>query len=143
MTSGVAAPTLHPTLTVVSHFDGLCDRSPCVRREHGYSSHRRQVFKSLSFVPLPKLPSALERLNHVFQVFGLPQDIGFDRRPQFSSRVWLAFCKIIGATASLSSGFHPQSNGEAEPGATVPVPGGLGGLRRGGALMGSGPEHFR
>ena len=74
--------------------------------------------KACRFVPLPKLPSALETaklvFNHVFRVFGLPQDIVSDRGPQFSSRVWRAFCRLIGATASLSSGFHPQSNGQTE-----------------------------
>ena len=74
--------------------------------------------KACRFVPLPKLPSALETakltFNYVFRLCGLPQDIVSDRGPQFSSRVWRAFCKIIGATASLSSGFHPQSNGQTE-----------------------------
>lgn len=62
--------------------------------------------KSAHFVPLPKLPSALETANlliqHVFRLHGLPQDIVSDRGPQFTSRVWRAFCQAIGATASLS-----------------------------------------
>ena len=37
-----------------------------------------------------------------------------DRGPQFSSQVWRAFFKLLGATASLSSGYHPQSNGQTE-----------------------------
>ena len=65
-----------------------------------------------------KLPSALQTaklmFEHVFRVYGLPQDIVSDRGPQFTSRVWRAFCKLIGATASLTSGFHPQSNGQTE-----------------------------
>ncbi|MCI4392739.1 hypothetical protein PGIGA_G00149220 [Pangasianodon gigas] len=74
--------------------------------------------KACHFIPLPKLPTAFETaelvIEHVFQVFGLPQDMVSDRGPQFSSRVWQAFCKLIGATASLSSGYHPQSNGQTE-----------------------------
>lgn len=74
--------------------------------------------KACRLIPLPKLPSALETakivFNHVFRVFGLPQDIVSDRGPQFSSRVWRAICQLIGASASLSSGFHPQSNGQTE-----------------------------
>lgn len=74
--------------------------------------------KACRFIPLQKLPSALETaklmFHHVFRVFGLPQDIVSDRGPQFSSRVWRAFCRLLGATASLSSGFHPQSNGQTE-----------------------------
>ncbi|KAI3362832.1 hypothetical protein L3Q82_001874 [Scortum barcoo] len=29
-------------------------------------------------------------------------------------KVWTAFCKALGATPSLSSGYHPQSNGQTE-----------------------------
>ncbi|KAJ8342637.1 hypothetical protein SKAU_G00325650, partial [Synaphobranchus kaupii] len=34
--------------------------------------------------------------------------------PKGGSYVWKAFCVALGASASLSSGFHPQSNGQAE-----------------------------
>ncbi len=30
------------------------------------------------------------------------------------SRFWREFCKLLGANVSLSSGFHPQSNGQTE-----------------------------
>ncbi|KAI3353378.1 hypothetical protein L3Q82_019911 [Scortum barcoo] len=66
----------------------------------------------------PKLPSALETASlltdHVFRLHGLPTDIVSDRGPQFTSQVWTAFCKALGATPSLSSGYHPQSNGQTE-----------------------------
>ncbi len=74
--------------------------------------------KAAQFIPLPKLPSAKETatllMNHVFRVFGIPQDVVSDRGPQFSSRFWGAFCKLVGLSASLSSGFHPESNGQTE-----------------------------
>uniref|UniRef100_A0A4W5MVC4 Integrase catalytic domain-containing protein n=2 Tax=Hucho hucho TaxID=62062 RepID=A0A4W5MVC4_9TELE len=74
--------------------------------------------KAGRFIPLPKLPTAKETaelvINHVFRVFGIPQDIVSDRGPQFSSRFWRAFCQLLGATVSLSSGFHPESNGQTE-----------------------------
>lgn len=74
--------------------------------------------KSVHFIPLPKLPSAFETANllvqHVFRLHGLPLDIISDRGPQFISRVWKAFCRAIGATVSLSSGYHPQTNGQTE-----------------------------
>lgn len=74
--------------------------------------------KSVHYIPLPKLPSAFETANllihHVFRLHGIPQDIVSDRGPQFSSKVWRAFCRALGATASLSSGFHPQTNGQTE-----------------------------
>ena len=74
--------------------------------------------KAVHFVPLPKLPSAAETADlltlHVVRPHGIPSDIVSDRGPQFISKVWKAFCKGIGATASLSSGYHPQSNGQTE-----------------------------
>ena len=74
--------------------------------------------KAVHFVPLRKLPSSSETADllvlHVVKQHGIPLDIVSDRGPQFTSRVWQAFCKGIGATVSLSSGYHPQSNGQAE-----------------------------
>ncbi|KAK3534275.1 hypothetical protein QTP86_008688 [Hemibagrus guttatus] len=51
---------------------------------------------------------------HVFRNFGLPEDIVSDRGPQFTSRVWGSLCARLGIGVSLSSGYHPQSNGQAE-----------------------------
>ena len=74
--------------------------------------------KAVHFVSLPKLPSALETANllvlHVFRLHGIPQDIVSDRGPQFASQVWKAFCEALGTSASLSSGYHPQTNGQTE-----------------------------
>ena len=74
--------------------------------------------KAVHYVPLPKLPSALETADllskHVFKLHGIPVDIVSDRGPQFASRVWSAFCKAVGAAASLSSGYHPQTNSQTE-----------------------------
>ncbi len=74
--------------------------------------------KAVHFVPLPKLPSAQETaqlvIDHVFRIHGLPVDVVSDRGPQFVSRFWQEFCRQIGASTSLSSGFHPQTNGQCE-----------------------------
>lgn len=35
-------------------------------------------------------------------------------RALFISQVWKAFCQALGASVSLSSGFHPQTNGQCE-----------------------------
>ena len=74
--------------------------------------------KAVHFVALPKLPSALETANllvhHVFRLHGIPLDIVSDRGPQFISQVWKAFCRALGASVSLSSGYHPQTNGQTE-----------------------------
>ncbi|KAK3575091.1 hypothetical protein QTP86_020705 [Hemibagrus guttatus] len=74
--------------------------------------------KSCRLVPLPGPPTAFDTaeclFNHVFRYFGLPEDIVSDRGPQFTSRVWKAFLKRLGVTVSLSSSYHPQTNGQTE-----------------------------
>ncbi|KAL0177834.1 hypothetical protein M9458_026728, partial [Cirrhinus mrigala] len=73
--------------------------------------------KACQLIPLKGLPTAMETaellFNHVFRNFGLPEDIVSDRGPQFISRVWRSF-SLLGVTVSLSSGYHPQSNGQTE-----------------------------
>ncbi len=74
--------------------------------------------KSCHLIPLKRLPTAMETaelmFNHVFRYFGIPEDIVSDRGPQFISRVWKSFFKLLGVTVSLSSGYHPQTNGQTE-----------------------------
>lgn len=74
--------------------------------------------KAVHFIPLTKLPSALKTADllvlHVFRLHGIPLDVVSDRGLQFSSQVWKTLCRALGATASLSSGYHPQMNGQTE-----------------------------
>ena len=74
--------------------------------------------KFVHLLPMPKLPSARETadllVKEVFHLHGLPMDVVSDRGPQFVSAVWRDFCLALGATVSLSSGYHLQSNGQAE-----------------------------
>ncbi|KAJ8388138.1 hypothetical protein AAFF_G00146290 [Aldrovandia affinis] len=74
--------------------------------------------KAVHFVPLPKLPSASETaellVQHMVRLHGIPVDVVSDRGPQFSSHVWRSFCQALGASASLSSGYHPQTTGQTE-----------------------------
>lgn len=52
--------------------------------------------------------------NWVFHIYGLPEDIVYDQGPQFTSRLWSAFCQALNINVSLTSGYHPQSNGQIE-----------------------------
>lgn len=74
--------------------------------------------KACRLIPLPKLPTAFETAetlcNQVFRIFGLPDDIMSDRGSQFTSRVRTALCKNLNVNVSLTSGYHPQSNGQTE-----------------------------
>ncbi|KAI3377948.1 hypothetical protein L3Q82_009079 [Scortum barcoo] len=62
--------------------------------------------------------NSAKRLNsrqaRFFRIHGLPKDIVSDRGPQFISGFWKEFCQLLGATVSLSSGYHPESNGQTE-----------------------------
>ncbi len=74
--------------------------------------------KACRLIPLPKIPTALETAevlcNYVFRFYGLPEDIVSDRGPQFTSHVWSAFCCQLNINVSLTSGYHPQANGQVE-----------------------------
>ncbi|KAL0200303.1 hypothetical protein M9458_003490, partial [Cirrhinus mrigala] len=74
--------------------------------------------KSCRLIPLAKLPTALDTAqvlcNNVFRFYGLPDDIVSDRGPQFTSRLWSALFKSLNVNVSLSSGYHPESNGQTE-----------------------------
>ncbi|KAK3513363.1 hypothetical protein QTP70_012342 [Hemibagrus guttatus] len=60
------------------------------------------------------MQTAEAMFQHVFWNFVLPEDIVSDQGPQFTSRVWGSLCAQLGIGVSLSSGYHPQSNGQAE-----------------------------
>lgn len=74
--------------------------------------------KTAHFIALPKLFSASETadllVRHVFRVHGISSDIVSDRGTQFISQVWRSFCTALGATVSLSSGYHRKTNGHSE-----------------------------
>ncbi|KAI2661113.1 Transposon Tf2-8 polyprotein [Labeo rohita] len=74
--------------------------------------------KMCKFFPLKGLPTAMETAEILFQQlfrhFGLPEEIVSDRGPQFISHVWKAFFKLLGVSVNLSSGYHPQTNGQTE-----------------------------
>uniref|UniRef100_A0A3P9IIZ6 Gypsy retrotransposon integrase-like protein 1 n=1 Tax=Oryzias latipes TaxID=8090 RepID=A0A3P9IIZ6_ORYLA len=69
-------------------------------------------------IPLQRLPSAKELATlvsqHLFRLHGLPLSITSDRGPQFIAAFWKEFCNLLGIKVSLSSGFHPQTNGQVE-----------------------------
>ncbi len=74
--------------------------------------------KACKLITLCGLPTALETaeapFHHLFRTFGNPEDVVSDRGPQFISRVWKAFFKLLDVTVCLSSGYHPQTNGQTE-----------------------------
>uniref|UniRef100_A0A8C1WJF3 Integrase catalytic domain-containing protein n=1 Tax=Cyprinus carpio TaxID=7962 RepID=A0A8C1WJF3_CYPCA len=74
--------------------------------------------KACHLIPLPKLPTAVQTAellcNWVFHLYGLPEDIMSDCGPQFTSCLWAEFFKALDINVSLTSGYHPQANGQVE-----------------------------
>ena len=74
--------------------------------------------KAVHFIFLNKLPSSADiadlLTNHVFRLHGIPSEIVSHWGPQFRSQVWKSFCTALGAKVSLSSVYHPRSNGQME-----------------------------
>uniref|UniRef100_A0A8C6NY77 Gypsy retrotransposon integrase-like protein 1 n=1 Tax=Nothobranchius furzeri TaxID=105023 RepID=A0A8C6NY77_NOTFU len=73
---------------------------------------------AVHLVALAGLPTAKRTakllLEQVVWLHGFPQDVASDREPPLVSRFWRAFCRLVGASTSLSSGYHPQTNGQME-----------------------------
>ena len=74
--------------------------------------------KMAHFIPCTKKISARTTakliLQHIVRLHGLPRDIVSDRGPQFHSKFWKNLFGLLGTKISLSSAFHPQSDGQSE-----------------------------
>jgi len=53
-------------------------------------------------------------LNHIWKHYGLPDRIILDRGPQFASQVTKEIWKTLGIERSMSTAYHPQTDGETE-----------------------------
>ena len=50
----------------------------------------------------------------VVRLHGLPDDIVSDEDPKFTGHCWRALFKHVGVKLSMSTAYHPQSNGQTE-----------------------------
>lgn len=53
-------------------------------------------------------------VNNVFVVHGLPDEIVSDRGPQFTSKFWTQLLRALKIEQSLSTAFHPETDGQTE-----------------------------
>ncbi|XP_070041479.1 transposon Tf2-1 polyprotein [Nicotiana tomentosiformis] len=53
-------------------------------------------------------------MEHVFRLHGMPEDIVSDRDLVFTSRLWQELFSMSGVTLSISTAYHPQSDGQTE-----------------------------
>ncbi|KAJ9527747.1 hypothetical protein QJQ45_000423 [Haematococcus lacustris] len=77
-----------------------------------------RLSKMVHFVPCKESMNAkgFARLfvNNVFKLHGLPKDMVSDRGPHFHNTFWHHVQKLLGMRGSLSSSYHPQSDGQTE-----------------------------
>lgn len=53
-------------------------------------------------------------LDHVVRLHGMPERIISDRDPRFTAHFWKAFWAGLGTTLSMSTAYHPQTDGQTE-----------------------------
>ena len=53
-------------------------------------------------------------LREVVRLHGFPRDIVSDRDPRFTAGYWEQFWKALGARLSMSTAYHPQTDGQTE-----------------------------
>ena len=77
-----------------------------------------RLTKMAHFVPCLKAISGEETaklfLDNIYRYHGLPNDIVSDRGPQFISKFWKSLFQLLKVQINLSSGYHPQTNGQTE-----------------------------
>lgn len=52
--------------------------------------------------------------KNVVKNWGIPLNIVSDRDPRFTSSFWQELFKLVGTRLLMSSGFHPQTDGQTE-----------------------------
>ena len=74
--------------------------------------------KMVHFIPTETTATAPQTaklvFDHVFRLHGLPKAIVSDRDSKFTSRFWKTLFKLTGVKLSMSTAFHPQTDGQTE-----------------------------
>lgn len=77
-----------------------------------------RLSKYAHFIPLahPCTASKLAEIfiQEIYKLHGAPSNIVSDRDPLFTSKFWSSFLQQLGVTQSLSTAYHPQSDGQSE-----------------------------
>ena len=58
-------------------------------------------------------------IEHVFRLYGLPDIIVSDRRPQFAAAFWQRLCGRLGIEYRLSTAFNPEAEGQTKRASAV------------------------
>ena len=74
--------------------------------------------KGIILIPCSKAITTEETaqllLENLYKCFGLPDKIISDRGPQFASKAFVELLKLLGIKSSLSTAYHPQTDGTTE-----------------------------
>jgi hypothetical protein len=77
-----------------------------------------RLTKSAHFIPMKTTNSTQELvplyMKEVIRLHGVPKSIVSDRDSKFVSRFWQSLQSALGTQLSLSTAFHPQSDGQSE-----------------------------
>ena len=77
-----------------------------------------RLTKSAHFLSI-KVTHSLDKLarmyiREVVRLHGVPETIVSDRDPRFTSRFWGAWQEAFGSELSMSTAYHPQTDGQSE-----------------------------
>ena len=77
-----------------------------------------RLTKSAHFLAV-QMTFTLERFywsyfREIVQLHGVPVSIVSDRDPRFTTHFWKSFQKAMGTRLTMSTAFHPQTNGQSE-----------------------------
>ena len=102
----------HVTMDFVTHFP----RTP--QRHDAVWVIVDRLTKSVHFLTL-RMTSTLERfcrlyIREIVRLHGVPVSIVSDRDPRFTVRFWKSFQKAMGTRLTMSTAFHPQTDGQSE-----------------------------
>lgn len=77
-----------------------------------------RLTKTAHFIPIRTTDSidklCQKYLTKILRLHGTPVSIIFDRDPRFVFCFWTSFQKALGTKLSLSTAFHPQTDGQSE-----------------------------
>jgi hypothetical protein len=99
--------------------DFITDLPPTKGYDSIFSVVDHSLTKGIILVPCMKLGATTDAtatimLNHVFKQFGLPDKVITDQGPQFASGIFCELMKHLGVQTSLSTAYHPQTDGTTE-----------------------------
>jgi hypothetical protein len=77
-----------------------------------------RLTKCTLFLPIKKtdLVDKLAKIyvNKVVRLYGVLTSIVSDRDPRFTSRLWPSIQRALGINLSISTAFHPQTDGQSK-----------------------------